>query len=206
VELSAGDIIGVLDRAGLVAFAVGGVEVGFRRRFDLFGLLVMGVVAATGGGVMRDVVLNRTPLVLDRPDYILWPIVASVVAIAFLWRRRRPPRTILAVVEAAGSGAFAVAGALAAIGADLPVTAVVLLAMLTATGGGVIRDVLADRIPQVLVVEVSATAAGLGGLAVWLFEPTSPGGAAIFGMLTVATVRVAATVFAIHLPAPAMET
>lgn len=202
MELSAADIIGILDRAGLVAFAVGGVEVGFRRRFDVFGLLVMGVVAATGGGVMRDVVLNRTPLLLDRPDYILWPIVASVVAIVFLWRRRRPPRTILAIVEAAGSGAFAVAGALAAIAAGLPFPAVVLLAMLTATGGGVLRDILADRIPQVLVVEVSATAAALGGCAVWAFEPTSAGGAAIFGILTVATVRVAATVFAIHLPTP----
>ena len=202
MDLSAADIIGILDRAGLVAFAVGGVEVGFRRRFDVFGLLVMGVVAATGGGVMRDVVLNRTPLLLDRPDYILWPIVASVVAIVFLWRRRRPPRTILAIVEAAGSGAFAVAGALAAIAAGLPFPAVVLLAMLTATGGGVLRDILADRIPQVLVVEVSATAAALGGCAVWAFEPTSAGGAAIVGILTVATVRVAATVFAIHLPTP----
>lgn len=165
----------------------------------------MGVVAATGGGVMRDVVLNRTPLLLERPDYILWPIVASVVAIVFLWRQRRPPRTILAIVEAAGSGAFAVAGALAAIETDLPFPAVIMLAMLTATGGGVLRDILADRIPQVLVVEVSATAAGLGGFAVWAFEPTSPGGAAIFGILTVATVRVAATVFAIHLLAPSRD-
>lgn len=202
MELSAGDIIGIMDRAGLVAFAVGGVEVGFRRRFDLFGLLVMGIVTATGGGVMRDVVLNRTPLVLDRPDYILWPIGASVAAIALLWRRRRPPRTILTIVEAAGSGAFAVAGALAAIRAGLPFPAIVLLPILTATGGGMMRDILANRIPQVLVVEVSATAAGLGGLTVWLFEPTSPGGAAIFGMLTVATVRIAASVFAIRLPAP----
>ena len=122
-----------------------------------------------------------------------------------LWRRHRLPRTVLAIVDSVGSGAFAVAGALAAIDADLPVTAVVLMAILTATGGGVVRDVLADRIPQVLVVEVSASAAGLGGLAVWLFESTSPGGAAIFGILTVATVRVAATVFAIHLPVPGAE-
>ena len=205
MDLSANDIIGILDRAGLVAFALSGVEVGFRRRFDLFGLLVMGVVAATGGGVMRDVVLNRTPLVLERPDYIAWPVVGSLLAIAFLWRRRQPPRTLLSIAEAAGLGAFAVAGALAAIEAELPVTAVILLAILTATGGGVVRDILADRVPQVLLVEVNATAAGLAGLAVWLFEPTSPGVAAIFGVVLAATVRTAGVAFNIHLPTPHRE-
>lgn len=189
----------------MVAFAFSGVEVGSKRRLDVFGLLVLGVLTATGGGAIRDVMLGRVPLVLDRPDYVLWATGAAGVAIVLVWTRRRMPRTLLAIADAAGLGAFAVAGALAGIQADLPVTAVVLLAVVTATGGGVIRDVLADRVPMVLRSEVNATAAALGGLGVWLFEPASAGGAALFGLVLTATVRAGGMAFGINLPVPGGE-
>ena len=152
---------------GIVAFALSGVEVGARRRLDVFGLLVMGIVTATGGGVMRDVVLGDLPLALDKPDYFLFAAGSSLFGIILLWRQRSVPRLLVAVADALGLGAFAAAGALVAINADLNVVAVVLMAMLTAIGGGVIRDLLADRVPLVLRSEVNATAAGLGGISLW---------------------------------------
>lgn len=202
VDIDASDLIGVLDRAGIVAFAFSGVEVGVRRKLDIFGLLVMGSVTATGGGLMRDVVLGRLPLVLDRPDYLLWALGASLFASLLIWRPRRYPRFLLSIADAAGLGAFATAGALAGIQAELSVVAVVLLAVLTATGGGVVRDLLADRVPLVLRSEVNATAAAAGGLAVWFAEPVSAGGAALLGVSVAALVRVGGLAFNIHLPHP----
>lgn len=205
MDLSASEIIGILDRVGLVAFAFSGVEVGARRRLDVFGLLVMGIVTATGGGVMRDVVLGRVPLLLERPDYLLFATGSSLIAILLLWKRRTVPRPLVALADAAGLGAFAAAGALAALRADLSVVAVVLIAMLTATGGGVIRDLLADRVPLVLRSEINATAAGLGGFCVWLAEPVSAGAGALLGVAVAATVRVAGMAFDLHLPHPGAE-
>jgi uncharacterized membrane protein YeiH len=202
VDFEASDLVGILDRAGIVAFAFSGVEVGSRRRLDIFGLLVMGIVTATGGGAMRDIVLGRLPLVFERPDYLLWAAAAATIAIVMVWRRRSIPRLVLAVADAAGLGAFATAGALAGIGADLDVTAVVLLAILTAVGGGVIRDLLADRVPLVLRSEVNATAAALGGLAVWLTHDVSLGGAALLGVAVTALVRVGGLAFNLDLPRP----
>lgn len=202
MELTAAQVVGVLDRVGIVAFAFSGVEVGFRRRLDVFGLLVMGVVTATGGGLLRDLTMARVPFVLVRQDYLLWAVFSSFVAIVFVVRSHRIPSVIVAVADAAGLGAFAVAGALAGISAHLPIPAVVILAMLTANGGGVIRDLLADRVPLVLRAEINATAAGLGGAAVWLFNPISTGGAAVLGLAVTAAIRVAGIAFDLHLPVP----
>ncbi|HET7738636.1 MAG TPA: TRIC cation channel family protein, partial [Tepidiformaceae bacterium] len=182
MNIDAFDIITVLDRIGIVAFAIAGVQVGVRRRLDIFGLLVMGVVSATGGGAMRDVALGRLPLVLDRVDYLLWAGAASSLGIALAWRSRALPPAVLLVADSVGLGAFAVAGAFAAISAGLELPAVVLIAVVTATGGGVIRDLLADRVPLVLRAEVNATAAALGGIAVWAIEPASTGAAALVGL------------------------
>lgn len=205
MDFSASEIIGILDRVGLVAFAFSGVEVGARRRLDVFGLLVMGVVTATGGGVMRDVILGRLPLLLDKPDYLLWAAGGSVLGIVLLWRRRTVPRVLLAVADSAGLGAFAAAGALAALGAGLAVPGVILLAVLTATGGGIIRDLMADRVPLVLRSEVNATAAALGGFCLWLAEPVSTGGAALLAVGVTALVRVAGLAFDLHLPHPGRD-
>jgi len=202
VDIDVADLVGVLDRVGIVAFAFSGVEVGVRRNLDIFGLLVMGVVTATGGGLMRDVVLGRLPLVLDSPDYLLFAIGASLFASMLIWRRRNYPRFLLAIADAAGLGAFATAGALAGIEGGLSLIAVVLMAIVTATGGGVIRDLLADRVPLVLRSEVNATAAATGGLAVWLAEPISTGGAALLGLAITALVRVGGLAFDVHLPHP----
>lgn len=186
MELDTTALVGVLDRVGAVAFAISGVQAGVRRNFDVFGLWVMGLVTATGGGVMRDVILDRQPLVLARPDYLLWATGGAVVTIA----------------ETGGLGAFAVAGALAAINAGEGWSGALLMAILTATGGGVIRDLLANRVPLVLHSEVNATAAGLGGLATWAAYDVSSGAATLLGLSVAALVRAAGVAFDLHLPRP----
>ncbi|MCE7928179.1 MAG: trimeric intracellular cation channel family protein [Chloroflexi bacterium CFX7] len=205
MDVDAAGLVTILDRAGIVAFAISGVEVGARRRLDVFGLLVMGVVTATGGGLMRDLVLVRLPFVIDHADYLLWASGSAAAAIGVVALNRRFSRTLLAVADAAGLGAFAVAGALAGIEAGLDLPAIVLLAILTGTGGGVLRDLMADRVPLVLRSEINATAAAIGGLTVWAVEPVSVGLAALAGATVVAMVRVGGIAFDINLPVPGIR-
>ncbi len=190
---------------GIVAFALSGVELGARRRFDAFGLLVMGVVTATGGGLIRDVILGRRPYVIDREDYLLWAILATLLWIPVVWRGRVAPRVLLLLADAAGLGAFAAAGALAAIHVELSLPDVILMAIVTGVGGGVVRDLLADRVPLVLHSEVNATAAGLGALVLWAVEPWSNGAAAILGAGVAAAIRIGTVAFNLHLPVPARD-
>jgi len=205
VHLSATELVGILDRVGIVAFAFSGVEVGSRRRLDAFGLLVMGLVTATGGGLLRDVILGRMPYVIAREDYLLWAVGSCGVAIALVWWHRQLPRWFLILADAAGLGAFAVAGALAAMHAGLALPAVIALAILTAVGGGVLRDLMADQVPLVLRAEVNATAAALGGLTVWMLDPVSTGAAAILGVAVTALLRIGSVALNLHLPVPGLD-
>lgn len=122
-----------------------------------------------------------------------------------VWARTRIPPLLVTVSDAVGLGAFAVAGAFAAIEAELSVVAIVLFGVLTATGGGAIRDLLADRVPMVLRSEVNATAAAVGALAVWAAEPVNAGLAALIGALTAAVIRVGGMALDINLPVPGVR-
>ena len=141
------ELVLLADRIGIVAFAIAGVAVGVRRRMDLFGLLAIGMLAAIGGGAVRDVLLGDLPRALTRTDYLAFAAGAAVLAIVAAWLGWRWPDRLLALADAIGTGAFAVAGALLAREAGLDWPAAVVLAILTATGGAVLRDVLANRIP-----------------------------------------------------------
>jgi uncharacterized membrane protein YeiH len=111
-------------------------------------------------------------------------------------------RPVMEIAGAAGLGAFSVAGAFAAIQVELPLPAVMAMAVVTAVGGGVIRDLLADRVPNVLRVEANATAAALAGAAVWAIEPESNSIAALAGLATAVVIRIVTLVFRMNLPVP----
>jgi uncharacterized membrane protein YeiH len=204
-DLEPRDLVEAFDRIGIVAFALSGVEIGRRRGMDLFGLLVMGIVTATGGGVARDLLLTRTPLALENWDYFALALGSAALGTAVVWTPPRWPRLLLAAADALGLGAFAAAGSIAAIGSDLPMPAVIVLAIVTATGGGLIRDLMADRVPLVLRSELNATAAAVGALVVWTLEPASLEVAALAGIAATAAIRIAGLAFRIQLPVPATD-
>jgi len=168
-------LVAIADRVGIVAFAVSGVAVGRRAGMDLFGLATLGLVAAIGGGVLRDVLLGDLPRALANTDYLLYAAGASAAAIAFGAWGGRLPIAILDAADAVGIGAFAPTGALLAMEAGLDWPAAVALAILTATGGGVLRDMLTTRLPHVLQAELNATASALGGACAFLLrrDPTA---------------------------------
>ncbi|MDR2884056.1 MAG: trimeric intracellular cation channel family protein [Deferribacteraceae bacterium] len=151
------------DLLGTFAFAISGALLGVRKEMDLYGYFVLAFVVACGGGTIRDMMLNTSPFIFNDPNY-LYVTVAAVVLVFLFNNRVEQKMKYLIWMDAVGLGVFTVIGATKAISAGLGWYAVILCAVLTSTGGGMIRDVLANEIPFVLSKEVYASASILGAI------------------------------------------
>lgn len=154
----------LLDLLGTFAFALSGASKAIRYKLDWLGLLVMASVTGVGGGITRDLLLGSTPpIALQKPEYIITCIAGAFLSL-FLKKQSKLFLKFVLIVDALGLGFFTAVGASKAAQADAGPLAIVLLAMITAAGGGLIRDLLVSEIPQVLKSDFYATAAFLGGL------------------------------------------
>lgn len=155
-----------LDLLGVFVFALSGGLLAVQRRFDVFGVLVLGLVAGLGGGLARDVLLGDVPPAALRDDrYLIAAVAAGVVV--FLGSRlveRLAPAVRL--FDAAGLGLFVVVGTDKALRAGLGAVPAVVVGCVAGIGGGVVRDLLAGDVPVVLRREVYAVPALLGAAAV----------------------------------------
>lgn len=147
------DLIVVADILGIVAFTLSGFLVGVRNNLDLLGLIISASLTALGGGVVRDVILDRTPFAFNEYYPAITVITTIAVAFAFrLYNREQIERQWLFVIsDTIGLVAFSITGALLAIAADFNFFGVIILSFLTAIGGGVLRDILINQVPAVLV-------------------------------------------------------
>lgn len=156
----------VLDLCGTFVFALSGAAAGIKRKFDLFGVLVLAFVAANFGGIIRDLLIGAVPPpgIADW-RYIAVPALAGLAA--FRWSASLDRiHGAVQIFDAAGLALFAVSGAEKALNFHLgPVTAV-LLGMLTGIGGGMVRDVLATDVPSVFRGDIYAVAALTGAAVV----------------------------------------
>lgn len=140
----------VLDLFGIFVAALTGGLVAVRRSMDLFGVLVLAAVTGLGGGIVRDVLIDRLPpWAFDDWRYGATATLAGLAAFGFHPVVDRIPRTVT-VLDAFVLGAFCVTGAVAALAAGLGPAPTALLGMTTAIGGGVLRDLLAGDVPAVL--------------------------------------------------------
>lgn len=135
---------------------------GTRHGLDLLGVLVLAVATGVGGGMIRDVLLDTTPAALLDERYLLVCLVGGGVAFGLASRLDRHWNVVM-VADAVGLGVFAAIGAAKAAMFGLGPIGVMMMAALTATGGGVVRDVLVREVPAVLRHDFYATAALLGG-------------------------------------------
>lgn len=156
----------VLDLCGTFVFALSGAAAGMKQKLDLFGVLVLSFVAANFGGIIRDLLIGAVPPpgIADW-RYIAVPLVAGLTT--FYWGGIiERLHDSVQIFDAAGLALFAVSGAEKALNFHLgPLTAVV-LGMLTGIGGGIVRDILAARVPTVLRGDVYAVAAVAGAAVV----------------------------------------
>jgi len=157
----------VFSLIGTIAFAVSGAIVAMEEEYDILGVFVLGLVTAFGGGVIRNLLIG-VPVTTLWSQGMFFRAAGIAILIVFLlpinwihqWKRSE------AFFDAIGLSAFAIQGALYAIRANLPLSAVMVAAMLTGIGGGMIRDIMAGRKPLVLRDEIYAMWAIGAGLVI----------------------------------------
>ena len=154
--------ISILDYLGTIAFAVTGASKAITHKADIFGILVLATVVGVAGGITRDVIFGRFPTAFSDPIYISITVVVGVVMF-FLYTKFRSKMNIWLVFDAIGLGVFSILGASIAyqvVGMEfLPM---LFGGMITAIGGGILRDVFVREIPIVFVKEVYAVASIIG--------------------------------------------
>jgi Predicted membrane protein len=157
-------LLTVTNVVGIIAFSVAGSLKAIERRMDLLGVLTLGFSTSLAGGIIADVLLGKVPPSnLTEVQYPVIAIVSSALTFAF-FRRVTKLRRPLLYADALGLGAFTASGASLAYSVDPNPVLVTLVGTITAVGGGVLRDVLANEVPLVLTRDFYATAAIIGSL------------------------------------------
>ena len=137
-----------IEAVGVFAFALSGLLEARRRDMDLVGLFVVALVAAFGGGTLRDLLLDRSPLFWIEHDSYAIAILGLSTLFALLPATGRVPPVVLLVADALGLGLFSVVGAGYALEAGTSLFIAALMGTITGTFGGVIRDVLCNELPS----------------------------------------------------------
>lgn len=194
----------ILDLAGTAVFAISGAAVGVKHRLDVFGVCVLAVVAGNAGGMLRDVLIGAIPPAAFT-GWRHWAVSLLGAVITFFWHPRLERlRTPILLLDAAGLGLFAVSGTQKALAFGLDPFVAASLGMLTAIGGGMLRDVFVREIPTVLREDLYAVAALAGACIVVagheLQLPPAP--ATIAGAASCIGIRLLAIRGGWSLPAP----
>lgn len=185
---------------GTFAFAISGAIIAMEEEYDLFGVYILGVVTAFGGGALRNLLIGMPSTALWEQGFLFQVAIASITLV-FLF-----PNNLLThwerwgtYFDAVGLSAFAIQGAMFAVQLELPLSAVIVAALLTGAGGGIIRDLLAGRRPLVFKQEIYAVWAAGGGLLIGL--DVFKGDIALYCLLVIiTTLRILSLVFHWKLP------
>lgn len=195
-------LVRVLDLAGVFVFALSGGLAAVRQDMDLFGIIVVAFFPAIGGGTLRDLLLDQPVFWLsDRPALAVAALggLAAFLASGF-WSRLKS----LVWIDAVGLSLFAMVGASKALelGHGFVITAI--MGAITATAGGLIRDIVCSQRAMLLCEDIYATAALMGGAVFWLARHfgLDPSLALIAGALSVLMIRALAIGFDLDLPKP----
>lgn len=152
------------DYTGVVVFAIAGVFSAAERRMDAFGALVLAYVTCLGGGTIRDVLLNQYPIFWMKDLSYLWIILITSLITFFLIRDVKKILPYLFIPDAVGLGIYTLIGIQKSAALGLPPEICVIMGVITAVGGGMIRDVLSNQPPLIFHnQEIYATACLAGG-------------------------------------------
>ena len=202
-------VLFVLEIVGTLAFAVSGAFVGVRRDMDVFGVIILGLTTAVGGGVIRDLILGLTPpRTFQHPIYAMIAVAASVAV--FLIARRGftekttgPYSVVMLIMDSFGLGAFTVSAIGTALeqGVEYNAFLLVFTGVVTGVGGGVLRDVMAGQTPYIFLKHVYASASLLGAVLCVIMMPlTGDAWAIALGMTATVVIRLLSAYFRWNLP------
>lgn len=190
----------LFDWVGVFVFAVSGGLIAVRQRMDIFGVVVIALLPAIGGGTLRDVLLGQPVFWLDDPVSLL--IATSAGVAAFLAPRFWTKFKSLRWLDSAGLALFAVVGASKAYSLDYGIIICTIMGTITATAGGLLRDVVCNETPMLLKADIYAMAAFAGSAVYFLSRENgqselialSAGAALIF------TLRAVTIIYKLNLP------
>ncbi|MCX7705177.1 MAG: trimeric intracellular cation channel family protein [bacterium] len=161
----------ILNAIGLIAFSFSGAIKARIHGLDLFGIILLGFSTALGGGAIRDVMVQRIPLMLTDVSYTIFCIIGIFAGIIL---KRNIDKAIYTrfflVSDGIGLASFTATGCIVANQTGLGAIGIVVLGMSTAIGGGILRDVLVNEIPMVLSKEIYATCSFAGCIVFWLLS------------------------------------
>lgn len=202
----------ILEILGTIAFAVSGALIALSCRLDLFGVVFIGCITACGGGIMRDILIGKVPPAVFNNTYIIFIAALSSVIVfilAYINRHhfdtlREKLEKINNIFDAIGLSVFSVVGVEVVINAGFADRKLfcILMGMMTGVGGGILRDVLADKTPYVLKKHVYAIASLLGSGLYYVLRVNldSIVFSATLAMILVFAVRMLATIYLWQLP------
>lgn len=194
-------LILVLDIIGTVAFAVSGVLTALNRRMDPFGILIVASAAAIGGGTLRDVLIGVPVMWMHDLTYLYVILATTIITIPFR-KRIRYIRRSLFLFDTIGLALYTVVGVEKGIEAGFSPVICIVLGTMTASFGGVLRDILSNKIPIIFRKEIYATASILGGVTYFILTktPLSNGYIVIISMVSIMIIRLLAIYFDLSLP------
>lgn len=202
-------VITVFEIIGTVAFAASGAIVALKKEMDIFGVAILGLFTAVGGGVIRDMILGNTPpAVFKDPVYAVVAIITSVII--FLPKVRgllkKSPKVydiVMLIMDSVGLGIFTVVGIQTAksVNPESGYFLLVFVGIVTGVGGGLLRDICAGVTPYIFIKHFYACASLLGSmLCAFLWNYTSENIAMISGSAAVLVLRILAAKFRWSLP------
>lgn len=198
----------VLELLGTIAFAASGAMTGLQKRMDLFGVCMLGVTTAVGGGVLRDILLGNVPPNMFRdPVYAATAVTVSLILFLpnirrCLTRDSRRFNLVLLVMDTLGLGIFTVTGMRVAYAYTARPTLFLLcfVGVITGVGGGVLRDILAGDTPYIFRKHVYASASLAGALVCGLLHGVHSAASMIAGAVVIALIRLLSAYFRWNLP------
>ena len=195
----------IVEMIGALACAISGIRLAALKRFDWFGAYIVGLVTALGGGTLRDAMLCQPAFwVSDHRFFLAYFIIAAfamMLVIVFSKQLVRRERMLL-IFDAIGLAMLTVIGIEKALAKDCPMYTAICMGLITGAFGGVIRDILLNRVPLIFRKDIYAMASLLGGISYWLVH-TFEGSSIASGMTCLAVtviVRMLAVRYSWHLP------
>lgn len=196
------DFIYTLDILGTFAFAISGALVASDQDFDLFGVLIIAFVTAVGGGMLRDVLINSHPINwIGDLNYVYTILIA--VFITFLFKSKILPLSkTMFLFDTIGISVFTLLGLQKGLSLDLHPLVALIMGMISAVFGGVIRDILTDKIPLIFQREIYASACLLGGFTYLILKQTQIDDNLVFVLSAsvIVSVRLIAVKYHLELP------
>jgi len=192
----------IIDILGIVSFTISGVLIAINKKMDLFGILIIGFVTAVGGGTLRDLLIGNTPVTWMQDIIYTYVILGAGIAAIIFRTKINYLRTSLFLFDTIGISIYTLIGIQKGMDVGLHPIICIALGTMTASFGGVMRDILCNEIPVIFREEIYATACILGGVTYFILSqfPIQDNWVFIISGLVVATVRLLAVTLNIKLP------